>query len=664
MITINRYKLIEDFKAKDETYISLDPYFVMAVVQFKRRTTFSRSKLASFSENASDGIEVVSTPLIIVNDVVNYTITHGKSSHVSSMQVRLKHSDFNYAANVGKGDWAWGWVVNSREKAQNIISRIKKNEPCNNFDDGLKFMGRIQSTFESGMINPENGISTVEYTIHANGFTELNAKTFYDPYLVHKDMTMNDWAARIGIEDGINALIEKPSKEKGGVAAITINKVIPKLLSILVGKGISQQFSNLAGESPLQSVTGLESSKEAPYAYIVPKEVGKMIGKTNPSKSSNMLAYSDLLELNMGLHRYTENTHAADRYRIFIPDGLREEEHNHKFTHKPLMGLFTPTIPSFTNQTVWGILSQFLNPHVNEMYTAMRVNNKGKIVPTLMVRQLPFSTEEMLNLSESSGVGGTISEIRNQRASSNINTNVTKNVHLKRQGNRRTPTTDYSTSILDLGSSPNDIPPVTPYLELPRWQLHNTMVKSWHVGSSNTLRINFLHVYGQSVQGSQQDNPTNQLVRNPPIRDEMDIKSQGLSPYMGVVAVSPLESMVHGPKKWMEVMSDWMMGLQNSLTGTINLLPIQSPIVPGDNVEWNGVVYHIEDVTFTGTINPENGTKKFGTMLQVSHGMRSNSDPKYVGMPTGNEPNETIYANIYDDDTVGPLLGLTTNEDM
>jgi hypothetical protein len=63
------------------------------------------------------------------------------------------------------------------------------------------------------------------------------------------------------------------------------------------------------------------------------------------------------------------------------------------YTGTELLGTFLPVMPELTNKPLWSVLQQFLNPTVNEMYTCLRVNKDNRVVPTLVVRQIPFTTE-------------------------------------------------------------------------------------------------------------------------------------------------------------------------------------------------------------------------------------------------------------------------------
>jgi hypothetical protein len=90
----------------------------------------------------------------------------------------------------------------------------------------------------------------------------------------------------------------------------------------------------------------------------------------------------------------------------------------------------------------------------------------------------------------------------------------------------------------------------------------------------------------------------------------------------------------------MEIIADIMMGAHMTLTGTIEMVGIQAPICPGDNLEWDDVVFHIESVTHVCSINTNNGIKSFHTIVALSHGVSATPGSGVLG----------IYAGVYKDD--------------
>jgi hypothetical protein len=234
-------------------------------------------------------------------------------------------------------------------------------------------------------------------------------------------------------------------------------------------------------------------------------------------------------------------------------------------------------MPNFTNQPLWSVLQQFLNPTINEMYTCLRINPQGIVVPTMVVRQIPFTTEAFDATIQS--------------------------------------------TIIPFAAS-TSTPLVTKFLALPRWRLHSAMVDHIDIGRSNATRTNFVHILGQDATSYEQNTFSNQLVNNKPIRDDLDIQRSGLRPYMTTVAAVNKDNVGNTPSIWMALVADRMIGSQYTLNGTISSVGIRAPIAEGDNLEFDGVVYHIESVTHHASIGG-NGERSFTTTLTLTNGIRS-----------------------------------------
>jgi hypothetical protein len=260
------------------------------------------------------------------------------------------------------------------------------------------------------------------------------------------------------------------------------------------------------------------------------------------------------------------------------------------------MGKFLPQIPQFENTNVWSILKQYLNPAMNEMFTCLRTNGDGQVVPTLVVRQLPFSSP-LVKLPF----------------------------------------------------------PVTRFLDLPRWRAHPILVRQASVGRSDSLRINWVQCMGLAPEPVGKNNATAQLVRNPPYRDDLDVARSGLRPYkvtipcaLEDVRVRVDESGATAAKNWNALLADILMGQHLTLTGSVTLAGIQAPICIGDNFEWDGVVFHIEAVTHSCSENTD-GKRSFSTTLQLSHGVRAQPG----------EDDISLFAGIRADDMTAFNPGVT-----
>jgi hypothetical protein len=541
----------------DENVISSSPAWVILVVRYKQTVTFSREKMQSLDVDGSV-TAAERSPIIITSDCVQVMRNSSKDSHVKNFVASLLPTK-NYGAQIMPEDWIVCWMLKHKDQATQLVERIKARKPCNRFMDGLKFLGTVYSCRKSFSID-DNGKKTVRFNLVGNGFTQFDSSVFWDPYLSVAQPMFNTWMGNMGI--AINKFLTKDG--------IDVNGAIPEMVEILFGRGIGQQAANPAGSAETQIVTGgTAGSGEAEFAHIVPETIGAILGRKSRSKRSGVLAYADMLHALYGIQKYADlggNFQAESLGKIFQPSAM-----------KPMLGKFLPQIPQFNGRSVWSILGTYLNPSVNEMYTCLRTNADGEVVPTLVVRQLPFTSKLMAAEDKTS------------------------------------------------------------FLELPRWKARDSMILTYEVGRSDALRFNFIHQTGQAVAQAQPNIFTYQLVRSPPIRDDHDARRGGLRPDIQTVACG-IEDQQLGAKKWNEIRADILMGQHLTLTGTFNLVGIQEPICEGDNFEYDDVVFHIETVVDTCSID-ERGNTHWMTTLHVTHGVQAHPEPLLEVVP-----DEAIFA--------------------
>lgn len=624
-----RYNLIKDFASDDsEGHFSMNPHWIVAVVRLDWPATFDRYSMSSVKVTALDVVDQRGENLIITSDCVQLQVAGSKSTHLKTMQAQLLQGDTNYMAEILPGDWCACWMMNDEVTFNSVVERLRNGQACNEFSDGIKFIGRIQSIRKSLVTNRGSGRKTVRFNIQAVGFKELDTTVFYEPdlqqALPQAGNGMNSWLGKLSTS--VNALMELVGDDSRQKGALSINKAVPFFVDLLLGTGIPKEFSNPtqitkplgnpagAPNSPLgvadprmQIETGLNPNDEAPFAYTVPKSIGNILGRDsrNQSKSGGVLAYADIVELLHGVQRYSNG--GKDNPLIFTPDGVDQlDPPTRKYTRKALAGLFQPDIPNFTNKTIWSILYQWLNPTINEMYTCMRVNNFGKVVPTIVLRQIPFTTPVLVKKQEH--------QLHINDATNRIPSVAARNddelLHINKIN-----------SALASGIPPVKIPQVTPYMEIPRWVMDPAMVWQADIGRSDANRINFVHVYGKSPIGNDPSTSlTSQLIRSPPIRDDLDIQRSGIHSYMALVNCSVAEAQ-SSPRGWMEIISDFVMGQQLSLNGTINCAGIQSPICEGDNLEWDGIVFHIDEIAHSCSMDVDSGNRTFVTSMNLGYGL-------------------------------------------
>lgn len=556
------HKVIKDFgQGDDPTSITVSSYWVIAIFRQKNPVTYKRSKKKSFSEDMSKGLETFEQPLIITDDCFQLQVQSTKSNHITSLNAGLYPTE-DYLQLINPGDWMFAWMVQSSDKFSTLIENIRTNKPCNNFDDGLKFFGKVANVRKQIQQSP-NGERTARYTLTGTGFSEFDAILYYNPYLKNREDDLATQFGRLGYN--VNDMIDKNA---GGIPG---DKAIPAIVDVMLGEGTPPDLQHVG-----EKVT---YGTEGDYAYVLPLVVGQLLDKGLTTKSCG-IGYADILEMIIGIQEYSneeanESDDTVQTSKTFQPSGTGTSGSRRYCDKSDMLGSFLPTPPAFTDKTIWNILREFLNPATNEMYTALRVNPDGKILPTLILRQLPF-TSNVVNV-------------------------------------------DF---------------PVTKFLALPRWELHPILLRSLDIGRSDSLRFNFVDVLPiTSSAGARR--PEALSVTFPPRWDALDIARNGLRPYNMTVPAYGGSTRDDSTSKWKDLITDIIMGQHMTLTGTVTSVGIQSPICIGDNIEIDGVVYHIEALTHVCQLNPE-GTKNFNTTIHLTNGM--NAEQKFS--------DESIYAYI------------------
>lgn len=602
------YEVIRDFGEDEKTVdlVSVSPYAIVAVWRYRHPVTFSRDRSGSFSRNIIDGIRLRDQVLVILEDIQTLSVTHTKASHVGQLSVSLLPGA-NYLTEIFPGDWVGAWIVNDAKTAQDLLNRIRNNEPCNRFSDGLKFLGRANAVRTRIMQSP-TGIRSSNYTLTASSFTEFDASIYYEPYFASQAVGIaSEWLQKTGSK--INELMLKGSKNSQA-PFITVTEAVPFFVTAFFGAGVpkNQGFS----DSTLEQTKGLDD----PNAFVVPDEVGNILGVQQGTKPNGAKGWHDICNILYGIQRYQLSSEAADVSRpdaakahFCTPDGLNwsDPEPISNRTRRlrcpdEMSGSFLPSPPQFNGQkTVWSILQQYLNPTVNEMYCCLRASPTGDIMPTLVARQLPFSS-------------GILSDQYKPRP---IPLNNTDKPTKKESIGSETGDRSWYKALSNPINEPRTLK-LTRFVELPRWRIHPSLVRMVDFGRSDAMRFNFVHIYPET--GLQNQNRTGYIVRDPPIADDIDILRSGMRPYMATVNCSPQDAESRKAGDWMYIVSDIVMGQHLSLTGTMDSYGIQSPICPGDNIEFDDHIFHIEAVTHVFTMSGVN--KTFTTNLALSHGMK------------------------------------------
>jgi hypothetical protein len=588
------YNVLRDFgQESDDGYIATSAYAVIAVIRLGMPLSFSRKKMASVTKDVTQGALLRAVaPLVISDDIFQLSVQHNKRSHTGQMSAALKQTDVNYLVEILPGDHVFAWIVNSLTDYLSLLERVQRGEACNRFNDGLKFVGRVHDVRKNVSVEPNTGVKTSSYSLSCTSFRELDTTFYYDNNLASKDVLARDlgqWLTRLGLD--VEVLFSGQARD--GIEENNVNEIVAAMLDLIVGHGPT---TPTADRAPDIEVAGgvLDSASPqtkttAPYSYLIPAMVGKLLGKDPADASKGVMSYADVLELLQGVQSYSNK----NEWRVFVPDlASPQSSPNRRITTKKLLGTFLPFMPDFANRPLWQVFQQYLNPTINEMYTTLRVNPEGNVVPTIVMRQIPFTTEAFTPDASEPG---------------------------------------------ELTSSLGDLP-FTKFLSLPRWQIPATMIQHASLGRSDSTRINFVHIYGASAYTTNNRPIQEQIVNNPPIRDDLDIMRSGLHPYMTTVECFVSDQVGKVPGQWMALVADWTIGSQYTLNGNLESHGIQAPICVGDNIEFDKVVYHIEAVSHTVHMNSSDGSKQWRTSLALTNGMRADLPASdFTDVPVGGD---------------------------
>lgn len=627
------YDLSADFDESADTfdYGSSDAHWVVAVVRLGMPLSFSRQKNGSVTKDVTQGALLrAQAPLVITDDCLHLTVSHNKRGHMGQLSATLKQTDVNYLVEVLPGDWVLAWIVNNSSDFESLRERLNWGETCNGFKDGLKFVGRVHDLRKSFSLDPEHGTKSSSYSLSCVSFSELESQFFYDPLLTSKDSQERDlgtWLARLGYD--VEALFGEWSEK--GISPNNINQISKTLLDLIIGKGppagnsASIQVDAIAGSQVSQSPS---TQTEAKFAYLIPSMVGQLLGRKPQEASKGVFSYADILELLQGVQTY-ENKKGD--WKVFIPR-LDDDQSSprRRITGTDMLGTFLPYMPEFANRPIWQVLKQYSNPTINEMYTTLRVNPEGLVMPTVVFRQIPFTTEAFVPAAPVS----------------------------------HPLAPDAFGPPAELATGLDETPiAVTKFLDLPRWKIPLVMIQGGDVGRSDATRTNFVHVYGNASYQANNVSASIQIVQAPPIRDDLDIMRAGLRPYSATVECFVSDQVGEVPGQWMKLIADWTIGSQFTLNGNLQLHGIQAPICVGDNIEFDKVVYHVESVTHQVGIDP-GGKKRWTTQLALTNGMRSDlPDGETTDVPSGGDiVRFPIYPGFEPDDNTSQDPGLTLEQ--
>jgi hypothetical protein len=305
--------------------------------------------------------------------------------------------------------------------------------------------------------------------------------------------------------------------------------------------------------------------------FLIPSLVGELLGIKNAK------SVLDIYRFIFGIQEYAGGS-VKELAKGLNPSNLQNTTGSFLQTNKPCTGTTFIRVEYWNQVTAWSLLQQYANLPINEMFASFKLNPDGKIMPTVTYRQIPFTTESFK------------------------------------------------------GSA------VTRFLNLPRWRISPAMIYDLNLGRDEVARINYVQVFGRTNIGQDVRFLMSEQIRLGNFKiDEGDIKRNGLRPW--IISNNfdfPTESTKQSTLApyWASLMADSIMGGHLKMNGHIKCAGIEEPIAPGDNLELDDVVYHIETVTHVASCTLD-GKKRFETILELSNGVDIRSGERgivYAGM--------------------------------
>ena len=359
-----------------------------------------------------------------------------------------------------------------------------------------------------------------------------------------------------------------------------INEVVTSLKNVDNVQSILQFIiKKIIGQGLNKSDRTINSSSNE--RYIVPPLLGPLL---NRPKAKTI---ADIYNFVFGIWKgstFTNNSNVLPKVG-FNPNIEKIKNDNNFYKVKgasnELKGWRQYAFQDFNQKTIWSILKTYLNGAINESYTTTRIGTDGYVYPTVIFRQKPFSSNHFDNP-----------------------------VQINNKPGAKKPKAKISH---------------TKFRELPRWKVASDLIYQIDLGKDEAARINFIQFTGRAIAVDPNINAALQAGNN--FFDNEDIKRHGLRP--SIVSsnfdYSSGDANLTRSKDWAYLLFDMQNAGQLRESGAISCVGIEDPICVGDNLEFDGNIYHIEQVSHHMSIEPQSGKKIFRTNLKLSFGTSLNS---------------------------------------
>lgn len=540
------YDILPNASGPDENHAvhQTDPAWVLTFLQWSVRDT-----LRTEPTPGSNYTTIPSRPLVVENDCIELSVADSKSVLTPSMTATLLITDVNYETELSPGDFVFVNMLNWEQDARRVANQARSLKPINGPNDGFKGFFKVQSVFKVLNTDPESGTKSYAVRITGFAFTEFNNSIYFNPYLLSStdQQNLQLYVSNIGLNW---ASIQT---DKG---LTQIQLLIQYLINSFIGSGFPDNGRKTDTIAPVATNTH----------FFMPKGVGNLLGLSTMESAKDAYTYI------FGIQQYAAGQNQSIAQGM-NPTGIPQNAtQNSRFIilPNPVEGN-TFLKPEYWNQQkAWSILNQFTNSPLNEMYTCFRISPNGSVLPTVIFRQIPFTTD-------------------NFQADS------------------------YK---------------VTRFMSLPRWNISPALAFGFNLGKDEVMRTNFVQYYGQSVTGPSGVDISVETAKQNYIYDLDDVKRNGLRPHVVTSEFDRISDNSNAQLSfrspgWAKILGDALIGGHLKFSGTISFVGIPQPIAVGDNLQFDNIVFHIEQISHSCHIqrNGDKVIKTFRTTVAVTYGM-------------------------------------------
>lgn len=352
------------YKQFSDMSYQTSPAWMVTFIRFEQRD----QKWYKTDKKATD----TRTPLCVINDCVNISVTQSKNSYSQSATMTLVSGDINYLSALAPGDYFIVNMVEDEGKIPDLYNRALAEKPINGYDDGFKGFFKVHSVHEKQIVS-STGQRSVVYEVSGYSFPELGNVIYFNPFLLTEGKKNNIFYFLTGLTDSWNKNIKFKQIN-------SVQNVIRLLYQSFVG-----------GKANFDSNEVKAPDKRTPNsAFKIPALLAKLMGQPNATSPSQLINFF------AGVQKYSDSE-GTNEFQKQIPVVKKTDSRFYK-TEKEVRGS-SYAKPEYWNQIkVWDIINQYLNPVINEIYTTFKVDpsdtKNPKVYPTIVLREKPFTTNE------------------------------------------------------------------------------------------------------------------------------------------------------------------------------------------------------------------------------------------------------------------------------